>query len=160
MTTMSRQQTAAFVAGIVFTLGLGLGGMTDPLKVLSFLDVTGSWDPSLAFVMGGAIAIYAPVFWLVTKRKNPLFADRWYLPAKQGIDTRLVIGAMAFGIGWGLSGFCPGPAVVSLMSAGSSALVFGGSMLIGMVVFEVWNARSAGISTPRPPDAEPTVPLE
>lgn len=136
-----RQQTTAFIAGVVFALGLAIAGMTDPLKVISFLDVTGAWDPSLAFVMGGAILVYAPAFRLVTRRSAPLLGRRFHLPTRRDIDLRLVGGATLFGIGWGLGGFCPGPALVGAMGLGTGALVFTGSMLLGMAAFAGWPRR-------------------
>ena len=137
------RQVAAFITGLVFAIGLVVGGMTNPLKVIAFLDVAGSWDPSLAFVMGGAILVYAPLYRLVTRRPAPLLEDAFHLPTRRDIDTRLVVGAALFGIGWGLGGFCPGPALVSSMSFGASALVFTAAMLGGMALFEVWQrARS------------------
>jgi uncharacterized membrane protein YedE/YeeE len=126
------------VAGLVFAFGLALGGMTDPMKVISFLDFTGHWDPSLAFVMGGAILVYAPLYRLVKRRENPLFDGTFHLPTRKDIDARLVVGATLFGIGWGLGGFCPGPAIVSTMSFATGSLVFTGSMLLGMAGFHLW----------------------
>lgn len=138
-----KQQIIALVAGLIFAVGLAIGGMTDPLKVISFLDFTGDWDPSLAFVMGGAIAVYAPVYRLTQRRDRPLFDQTFHLPTRRDIDARLVVGSVLFGIGWGLGGFCPGPGVVSAMSFGTSALVFAGTMLVGMAAFEVWNKMRA-----------------
>lgn len=137
---MGRQLTA-FVAGVLFAVGLAVGGMTDPNKVIGFLDVAGHWDPSLAFVMGGAVLVYAPLFRLVTRRPAPLFDPSFHLPTRRNIDARLVVGACGFGIGWGLAGYCPGPALVSIMSLGTGALVFAGSMLVGMAVFAAWEGR-------------------
>jgi len=131
----------AFVGGILFGIGLVLGGMTNPAKVINFLDFTRNWDPSLAFVMGGAIAIYAPINRLVSRKEHPLLDDRFHLPTRKDIDARLVIGAVLFGVGWGLGGFCPGPALVSLMSFGKSALVFGASMFAGMTLFTLWQRK-------------------
>lgn len=133
-----KQSIAAFGAGLVFAIGLAVGGMTDPLKVISFLDFTGAWDPSLAFVMGGAIAVYAPLFRVLSRRQAPVFDRTFHLPSRRDIDSRLVVGSTLFGIGWGLGGFCPGPALVSLMSFGKSALVFGAAMLAGMGVFAAY----------------------
>ena len=133
-----RASVAAFAAGLIFAVGLALGGMTDPRKVMSFLDITGGWDPSLAFVMGGAILVYAPGYRLVTRRERPWLDTRFHLPTRHDIDTRLVLGGVLFGAGWGLGGFCPGPALVSLMSFGPGALVFGGAMLVGMAAFTAW----------------------
>ena len=136
----------AFIAGALFAFGLAIGGMTDPAKVIAFLDVAGDWDPSLAFVMGGAILVYAPLYRLVTKRDAPLLDGVFHLPSRRDIDTRLLAGAAAFGIGWGLGGFCPGPAVVATMSFGTTALIFTASMLGGMALFTAWESfvRSKG----------------
>lgn len=126
------QALAAFLSGLVFALGLAIGGMTDPNKVVSFLDITGDWDPSLAFVMGGAILLYAPVYHYITKKTRPLLHHTFHLPTRKDIDVRLVAGGIMFGIGWGLGGFCPGPAIVSTASLRGDVLTFVGSMFLGM----------------------------
>lgn len=118
----------AIISGLLFALGLGIGGMTQPDKVLNFLDPFGDWDPSLAFVMGGAIAIYMPVFWLARGRLTP----RLHLPTRKDLDLRLIVGAAMFGVGWGLVGYCPGPALVSLTTLTWPALLFGAAMFAGM----------------------------
>jgi len=118
----------AFASGLLFALGLGIAGMTQPSKVIGFLDLFGDWDPSLAFVMAGAIAVYMPVFWWARGRLAP----RLHLPTRKDLDVRLVVGAAMFGVGWGLAGYCPGPALVSLPTLGGSALAFGAAMLGGM----------------------------
>ena len=135
-----KQSIIALSSGFVFALGLGLAGMTDPSKVISFLDIAGDWDPSLAFVMAGAIAVYAPAYRLVTRREAPLAGPRFHLPTRRDIDARLIVGAVLFGVGWGLGGFCPGPALVSSVNLGLDALVFTGSMLLGMAAFS-WAQR-------------------
>ena len=119
-------------AGLFFGSGLILSGMANPTKVQNFLDIFGTWDPSLAFVMGGAILVTAPGFWFVQKRSTPFFHDMFHLPTRNDIDARLVAGAAIFGIGWGLGGLCPGPAVTSLPFAISGVLVFVPAMLVGM----------------------------
>ncbi len=135
-----RQTIIAFLAGLLFAAGLAVGGMTNPLKVLSFLDVFGHWDPSLAFVMGGAILVYGPLYRVVTHRPSPLLAEGFHLPTRQDIDAPLVLGSVLFGVGWGMAGFCPGPALVSTMSLGFDALVLAGSMLVGMAGFAAWGS--------------------
>jgi hypothetical protein len=135
-----KQLLAAFVSGLVFAVGLVVAGMTDPAKVLGFLDFTGDWDPSLAFVMGGAILVYAPLYRVVTRRRSSWLGE-FHLPRRRDIDSRLVAGAVLFGLGWGLVGFCPGPALVSLASFRVGALVVTGSMLAGMVLFALWERR-------------------
>ncbi len=130
--------SSVFIGGLVFALGLGLSGMTDANKVIGFLNVaSGKWDPSLAFVMVGAIGAHLATFKLVTGRPSPLFGAKFHIPSRQDIDTRLVVGSGVFGIGWGLGGFCPGPAIVSTTTGAPMALVFVGAMLAGMLLFSV-----------------------
>jgi hypothetical protein len=126
-----------FLSGLMFAAGLALAGMTQPAKVIAFLDVFGAWDPSLGLVMFGAIAVYMPLFRWATRRQAPLFAPGFSLPTRRDIDPRLVIGAALFGIGWGLSGYCPGPAMASLGSLSAAAIVFVLAMIAGMVLFAV-----------------------
>ena len=121
-------------AGLLFGTGLILSGMANPKKVQNFLDIFGSWDPSLAFVMGGAILVTAPGFWLVQKRTSPFFHHVFQLPARNDIDARLVTGAAIFGVGWGLGGLCPGPAVTSLLFFTPGVLIFVPAMLLGMIL--------------------------
>lgn len=122
-----------FAIGLIFGLGLIVSGMADPAKVLNFLDVAGAWDPSLAFVMGGAIAVAAPGFAFVRRLHAPLIGDQFELPPTHPVDGRLAVGATIFGMGWGLSGLCPGPAVVSLPLGAAGVLAFGATMLVGIV---------------------------
>src|SRR5262245_23057295 len=121
---------AAVVSGVIFAIGLAIGGMTKPAKVAGFLDFTGNWDPSLAFVMGGAVTVYAVLYRLIRRRPTPLFAAAFAVPTRKDIDARLIGGAALFGIGWGLSGFCPGPAITSLASGKSPVVIFVVSMLV------------------------------
>ena len=125
---------STLIAGILFGTGLIFSGMANPAKVQNFLDIFGLWDPSLAFVMGGAILVAAPGLWLVQKREAPIFHDKFSLPTQNDIDARLVTGAAIFGVGWGLGGLCPGPAVTSLPFAASGVLVFVPAMLVGMSI--------------------------
>ena len=120
------------VSGLLFGFGLLLSGMANPAKVQNFLDLFGTWDPSLAFVMGGAIAVAVPGFWLVTRRSKPLFNTVFHLPTRTDFDMRLIAGSAIFGIGWGLGGFCPGPAVTALPLAAEGTLIFVATMLTGM----------------------------
>lgn len=122
----------AVVAGLFFALGLGISGMTQPTKVLAFLDVAGAWDPSLAFVMAGAIAVHAPIARWALQRPAPMMGGRWQVPTRNDLDGRLLGGAALFGVGWGLSGYCPGPALVSLVSGATGAVVFVAAMVAGM----------------------------
>ena len=120
------------ISGLLFGFGLLLSGMADPAKVQNFLDVFGTWDPSLAFVMGGAIAVTMPGFWLVIRRNKPFFNDVFHLPSRTDLDARLITGAAIFGVGWGLGGFCPGPAMTALPLAAEGTLIFVATMLTGM----------------------------
>jgi uncharacterized membrane protein YedE/YeeE len=129
-----------FLVGLLFGLGLLLSGMADPGKVLGFLDLFGLWDPSLAFVMGGAIGVGFFAFALAKKRTSTFLGSALHLPKASQIDKRLVIGALLFGAGWGLAGFCPGPSLVSLASGQAKAGLFVGAMLTGMILYE-WADR-------------------
>jgi len=135
----------ALVAGLVFGLGLIVSGMTDPSKVIGFLNLAGSWDPSLAFVMGGAILVGLVAFRLAARRPKSLLGDPMRIPGARQIDRRLILGGLTFGIGWGLAGYCPGPALASLASGGSQPLLFTAAMLVGMAIFEIQDryARAA-----------------
>ena len=124
----------AAIAGALFAIGLTVGGMTIPAKVTGFLDVGGAWDPQLAFVMAGAIAVYASLLRLIRRRAAPVLADRFHWPTDRTIDPRLVGGAAIFGVGWGLSGYCPGPALASLVGGASSAIVFVVAMIGGIAL--------------------------
>ncbi|MBN8747795.1 Sulphur transport [Xylophilus ampelinus] len=131
----------ALLAGLVFGAGLLLSGMADPGKVLGFLDLAGTWDPSLAFVMAGAIAVAAPAFAWVRMRNSAWRGMALQLPTSRAIDRRLMAGSVVFGIGWGLSGFCPGPAVVAVGMGIGPAVVFAVAMLVGMAVFAWWDRQ-------------------
>ena len=131
----------SLLSGLVFGVGLIVSGMSNPAKVLGFLDLAGAWDPSLALVMGGAIGVAMPAFWLAGRRKRAILGDAMQLPASRRIDRRLLLGSLAFGAGWGIAGFCPGPALVSLLAGQPKAWLFVGAMLAGMAVFEVLERR-------------------
>jgi hypothetical protein len=126
----------ALVSGLVFGLGLIAGGMTDPAKVKGFLDLFGGWDPSLALVMGGAIAVGVFAFAAARRRTRSWTGDLMEIPSSTVIDTRLIVGGVLFGIGWGIGGFCPGPALVAMASGLSSAWIFVVAMLAGMVLHD------------------------
>jgi uncharacterized membrane protein YedE/YeeE len=131
---MMKQVFTASFAGLLFGAGLTISTMVYPARVLSFLDIFGNWDPTLAFVMAGGLFVYLPIFYFYIKpQSTTLFGESFQLPNKQGIDTRLVIGAVIFGIGWGLSGICPGPAVTNLSGGLTETLMFIFSMLLGMI---------------------------
>ena len=132
---------ASLLAGLVFGLGLIVSGMADPAKVLGFLDLAGAWDPSLAFVMAGAIAVGALAFAVAKNRNVSLLGATMKLPTSRDIDRRLVIGSVVFGIGWGVAGFCPGPGLVALGMGEVKALVFLVAMLVGMGAFELLERR-------------------
>ena len=146
-TTNIRAAAVAFFAGLVFAAGLTLGGMMDPRKVQGFLDIGalfgwggGSWDPSLAFVMGGALLVALFAFGTVKSHHVPWVSARFELPTRRDIDVKLVVGAILFGIGWGIAGYCPGPALASLFTDGTDILWFLGAMLAGMLVAKKWFA--------------------
>ncbi len=133
----------AFVVGIAFALGLGIGGMTQPARVQAFLDVAGSWDPSLAFVMLGAVAVYGAAFPAVMRRGRPVFAETFGVPTRRDVDARLVGGALVFGMGWGLAGLCPGPAITALASGNPRVMVFVGAMVAGIATHQFLERRAA-----------------
>jgi len=139
----------AFLSGVLFAFGLAIGGMTDPRKVIAFLDFAGDWDPSLAFVMGAAVLVFSLAVRWSRQRTAPVFGDAFRLPTRRDIDTPLVAGATLFGIGWGLGGYCPGPALVGAMSFQSGALLFTGSMIAGMAIFSAWQRMKWRAGTPR-----------
>jgi uncharacterized protein len=133
---------SALIAGLLFGFGLIVSGMVNPSKVLGFLDVAGDWDPSLAFVMAGAITVGATAFYFAKRMPRSLNGQPIRFPATTGIDRRLIIGSALFGIGWGLAGFCPGPAVVGAGAGEPKALIFFFAMLAGMALFRVWEYRA------------------
>ena len=139
----------AFVTGTIFGIGLILSGMTDPSKVIGFLDLAGHWDPSLAFVMGGAILVGVVAFRFARGREKSLLGNEMRLPTSSQIDRRLVLGSLAFGTGWGLAGYCPGPALVSIAQGGAQPLIFVAAMLAGMVIYEIQDRLAA--TPPQPP---------
>lgn len=132
-----KNSIAALVAGFIFSIGLGLSGMTQPQKVIGFLDLFGNWDPSLIFVMAGAIAVHFVTYKIIRKRSSPLFDNNWHVPTKKDLTPALFVGSFLFGVGWALAGFCPGPAITSLASFEKTPLIFVLSMLIGMFIFKL-----------------------
>ena len=131
----------ALLAGLIFGLGLIVSDMVNPIKVLGFLDITSAWDPSLAFVMAGAILIAAPAFSLAKQRTVSLMGAEMKLPVSGQIDRRLLLGSVAFGTGWGIAGFCPGPGLVAFAMGEAKAVVFVIAMLVGMSMFELIEQR-------------------
>jgi uncharacterized protein len=123
-------------AGALFGLGLAVSGMVSPAKIIGFLDFAGDWDPTLAFVMGGALLVTIPAFRLILRRPRPVLADEFDLPTKKEVDSRLLAGSAIFGIGWGLAGFCPGPAVTALASGLAPVFAFVAAMVAGMAVYK------------------------
>ncbi|NMF84550.1 YeeE/YedE family protein [Nodosilinea sp. P-1105] len=137
----TQQHIVALVAGLIFGLGLGYSQMIDPERVIGFLDLAGAWDPTLAFVMGGAVAVTVVTFRWVLKRPHPLFNGKFYLPTRQDIDQPLILGAVLFGIGWGIGGYCPGPAITSLVLGQWNPALFVVAMIVGSLTARWWTAR-------------------
>ncbi len=136
------QPLVSLVAGVVFGLGLAVAEMTNPLKVLDFLDLAGHWDPSLAFVMGGAVLVTLVAFRFVLRRPVPLYGERFHLPTLTQLDRKLLGGAALFGIGWGLAGYCPGPALATILSGNSETWLFVPAMLVGGALQRWQNRRT------------------
>lgn len=133
------KQFSALLAGLVFGLGLTISQMVNPAKVLAFLDLLGNWDPSLAFVMGSALLVTAIGYRLAWRQEKPLFDARFQVPGNRKIDTRLALGSVLFGVGWGLVGLCPGPAIAAITIGGSPAVVFLLAMIAGIALFEMFD---------------------
>jgi len=131
-----------FVVGLLFGWGLLISGMTDPGKVIGFLDLAGAWDPSLAFVMGGGVLVGLVGFTLAKKRTSSFLGSAMHLPTSRDIDRRLVLGSLTFGAGWGLAGFCPGPGIVAMGAGESKAALFVVAMIGGMLLFELLDRRA------------------
>lgn len=134
MSQASRRNVAALLSGFLFSAGLVVSGMTIPSNVIGFLDVTGDFNPTLAFVMVGAIGVHASTLWLLRKRARPVWAEGFRRPAQRAVDGRLLGGSAVFGIGWGLGGYCPGPSLVALGAGALPAFVFVGAMLLSMAL--------------------------
>ena len=132
---MVKSKIAAFICGILFSIGLGISGMTQPQKVIGFLDVLGEWDPSLVFVMGGAVISYLLLQLLIQRRfSKPMLGERFQIPSRKDLDSSLIFGSLLFGMGWGLGGYCPGPAITSLGSGSVNAVLFVVAMAMGMLL--------------------------
>lgn len=143
-----KPQLLAFVSGVLFSIGLGISGMVQPAKVIGFLDVTGAWDPSLVFVMASSVGVYFLVHQAARKRGRPLLTSAFEIPTRRDIDLRLLGGSALFGIGWGLGGYCPGPALTSLVSGAPFALVFVASMIAGMLLANLTGRRTIRKTAP------------
>ena len=140
--SIARRILPPLVSGVLFGAGLAVGGMTDPGRVRGFLDVFGDWDPTLAIVMGGAVIVMAIAWRFQAKMARPIFGERFALPDRIDFDVKLIAGAALFGVGWGVAGLCPGPAVASLALAPLDALPFVTAMLVGMALHRITSARA------------------
>lgn len=140
-----KQYLAAFVSALIFGLGLGISGMTLPAKVLGFLDITENWDPSLMAVMVGAILVHSLSYRLITKRDSPVLAKEFKIPKRRDIDWKLILGSAIFGAGWGLGGFCPGPALVGVVTGEPAVVIFVISMVAGVYLHQFLNRKVPSI---------------
>ena len=136
-----RERAVALSCGVLFGFGLTLSGMVEPVRVRGFLDVAGAWDPTLAFVMGGAVLLTGILFPRILRRKKPLLEARFWLPERGRVDARLVLGSLIFGVGWGLAGLCPGPALAALALGSPGAWLFTAAMLLGILLHRVLSTR-------------------
>lgn len=137
-----KRAIVAFSCGLVFGAGLVISQMSNPAKVIGFLDITGNWDPSLALVMAGAVAVFGALYRLALRQGTPLLAPRFMLPEKDSLDAPLMVGALIFGVGWGLGGFCPGPAIVSAAFGDTRVWAFVAAMIGGMLVYRIGLRRT------------------
>lgn len=137
-----RVSIVAFISGVIFAIGLGISGMTQPQKIIAFLNINSKWSPALILVMASALLVSSATYFMVRKKMKPFIADHWSLPTNNAIDKALIFGSILFGIGWGLAGYCPGPAFVSLVSLQRPAFLFVASMLFGMFIFKIFKKVS------------------
>jgi uncharacterized membrane protein YedE/YeeE len=142
---------AALLCGLLFGAGLAIGGMTDPARVLGFLDVAGAWDPTLAFVMAGALAVAAAGYAISRRRPRPLLAEAFAIPTRRDLDARLAGGATLFGVGWGLVGLCPGPALANLARGSAPVAIFVAAMIAGMLIYQLTTRRAGRASAATAP---------
>lgn len=147
--TQGLRSLTALVCGLIFGFGLSISGMLDPARVRGFLDVTGAWDPSLAFVLGGAVVVATIGYRLSQRFAHPVLGERFDLPSKTKIDAPLLLGSALFGVGWGLVGFCPGPAIASLSLGRTPPVFFTAAMLVGMVAHDRLMARRGAPDLPK-----------
>ena len=140
---MNRTTLTSLISGLLFGAGLALGGMTDPARVRGFLDLFGAWDPTLAFVMGGAVIVMAVAWRMVARMPQPWLAEAFHLPTRADLTPRLIGGAALFGVGWGIAGLCPGPGIAALVIEPMSAAVFVAAMLVGMAAVRLVEGTSA-----------------
>ena len=150
-----KEQVASYFSGLLFAVGLGVSGMTRADKVIGFLNLPGGWDPSLAFVMMGAIAVHLVLFRLILRRGRPLFGRSFGIPTRSDLDRRLLGGAALFGVGWALGGYCPGPGLVSIAGGSSHALTFVATMIVGMLAFHAVEAGLEGRRQQAAPGGKP-----
>jgi uncharacterized membrane protein YedE/YeeE len=136
-----KNNLVSFVVGFVFAIGLGVSGMTQPQKIIGFFDLSGNWDPSLIFVMLGAISVHFFIYKFIKNKKAPLLSLNWHVPTKKEITPALVFGGLLFGVGWGLAGYCPGPALASIGSFNQTPIIFIVSMIAGMFLFRILDAK-------------------
>lgn len=132
---LAKQNAVSFTVGFLFAVGLAISGMTQPQKIIGFLNPW-DWDPSLLFVMMGAVGVHLISYFLVRRKPSPLLDTEWHVPTRKDITTRLILGSALFGIGWGLAGFCPGPALTSLAAGDIRSVLFVGTMIFGMILFK------------------------
>jgi uncharacterized protein len=142
---LKMEKFAVLISGLLFGAGVTISGMINPMKVLNFMDFAGQWDASLIFVMGAGLIVTIIGYGLVFRKSTPLFAPSFKLPATENIDVKLTVGAALFGLGWGLSGFCPGPAVASIVFGYTESLMFVGAMAIGMIFTKIALGRVAAL---------------
>ncbi len=133
----------ALISGLLFGAGLALSGMMNPAKVIGFLDLFGAWDPSLALVMGGALVVMVIAVRIGKRFAKPILDDRFHAPATTEIDRRLILGAVLFGMGWGIAGLCPGPAIAALVTGATDMLIFAAAMIAGMIGFQIVSGKQA-----------------
>lgn len=143
-----------FIAGALFAAGLVISGMTQPSKVIGFLDFGGDWDPSLAFVMGGAVLVHSVAYRLISGRVSPIWAQSFQIPTRRDIDAPLLFGAALFGAGWGLAGYCPGPAVASVVAGEPATLTFAASLALTMILYSLVTGRVSGTANRENKDRE------
>lgn len=145
---MSKQHVVALLAGVLFGLGLALSQMIDPARVLAFLDVAGAWDPTLLFVLGGAVGVTVIAFRFILRRPNPVLAEAFQLPTRKEIDRPLVLGAAIFGVGWGIAGYCPGPGITALVTGSWNPVFFVVALALGSLLYSRITSRSAAVPQP------------
>ncbi len=152
-------KVGAFLGGLSFGIGLAISGMTQPAKIVGFFDFAGNWDPSLGFVMAGALLVYTPIYRAVVKQwHRPIWASSFSLPTRKDIDWRLVSGSALFGVGWGLGGYCPGPAFTSVGARSQEALIFGAAMLVGVGAYQIFTRlREARIEEAAARETSPVI---